>query len=238
MSQKDFPGRDEVHIRFSRLDREELQQARLERHLSADEVARANRLMFELARNRFVAGRAFLRETLASYLKVEPEDIVLAEGEWGKPCLAKRKGCDTLCFNLSHAAGLAVLAVSRDREVGIDMERIAMELPFRDIARMFFSTREKEELFALPPEKQLAAFYRCWSRKEAYLKGSGLGFSESSDIFDVSLLPGDKPAIIEHRQSPGEPERWSLMDIKVPEGFCAALAVEGSPPVIRNFPED
>ena len=147
-------------------------------------------------------------------------------------------GSATLSFNLSHAAGLAVLAVSLRREVGIDMERMTKDLPYRDIARMFFSAREKEELFSLPQQEQLAAFYRCWSRKEAYLKGCGRGFSETSDIFDVSLLPGDPPALIEHRQSPGEPARWSLIDIPVPHGFCAALAVEGSSPIIRSFPLD
>ena len=238
MRSAEFPGADEVHVRFARLDREECEQITLERHLCAEELARANRLKFELARSRFVAGRAFLRKTLASYLGVDAEEILLGQGEWGKPHLAQVKGSAPLCFNLSHAAGLAVLAVSLDREIGIDMERMTKDLPYRDIARMFFSPREKGELFALPQGEQLAAFYRCWSRKEAYLKGCGRGFSESSDIFDVSLLPGHPPALIEHRQSPGEPARWSLIDIPVPHGFCAALAVEGGPPVIRSFPLD
>jgi 4'-phosphopantetheinyl transferase len=238
MKSKELPSANEVHIRFARLDLEDDDQARLERRLAEEELSRADRLKVELARNRYVAGRAFLRETLASYLEVEPEDLLLGEGEWGKPYIAQGKGFGMLSFNLSHAAGLAVLAVSLKREVGIDIEKTAKDLPYRNIARMFFSPRERDELFTLPPGEQLAAFYRCWSRKEAYLKGCGRGFSVPSDIFDVSLFPGHKPALIEHRQSPGEPGRWSLLDIPVPKGFCAALAVEGSPPVIRTFPED
>jgi 4'-phosphopantetheinyl transferase len=152
MRRAKFPGADEVHVRFARLDREECEQSELERHLSTEEIARADRLKFELARNRFVAGRAFLRETLASYLGVAAEDIVLCSGEWGKPHLAQEMGSATLSFNLSHAAGLAVLAVSLKREVGIDMERMTKDLPYRDIARMFFSAREKEELFSLPQQ--------------------------------------------------------------------------------------
>jgi 4'-phosphopantetheinyl transferase len=233
MRRAEIPGADEVHIRFARLDGKECEQTELERYLTAGEIARADRLRIELARSRFVAGRAFLRETLSSYLGVTAEDILLGMGEWGKPHL---EGPVPLCFNLSHAAGLAVLAVSLKREVGIDMERTAKDLPYREIAKMFFSPREKGELFTLPQQEQLAAFYRCWSRKEAYLKGCGRGFSECSDIFDVSLLPGEPPALIEHRQSPGEPARWSIIDIPVPRGFCAALAVEGPPPVIRTFP--
>jgi 4'-phosphopantetheinyl transferase len=238
MRRAEFPGADEVHLRFARLDRMGYEQTELERQLSAEELARADRLKIELARSRFVAGRAFLRETLASYLGVAAEEIRLGNGEWGKPHLAHGKGAAPLRFNLSHTAGLAVLAVSLKCEVGIDIERTSKDLPYSNIARMFFSAREKEELFSLPHQEQLAAFYRCWSRKEAYLKGCGRGFSETSDIFDVSLLPGDPPALIEHRQSPGEPARWSIIDIPVPQGFCAALAVEVSPPVIRIFPLD
>ena len=236
MNCKELPSANEVHIRFARLDLEDHEQACLEVRLASEELARADRLKVELARKRYVAGRAFLRETLASYLGVEPEDILLGEGEWGKPYIARGKGFGMLSFNLSHAAGLALLAVSLKREVGIDIERPAKDLPYRNIARMFFSTREKDELFSLPLEEQLAAFYRCWSRKEAYLKGCGRGFSEPSDNFDVSLLPGHPPALVAHRQNPGELQRWSLMDIPAPEGFCAALAVEGSPPLIRTFP--
>jgi 4'-phosphopantetheinyl transferase len=238
MESRELPNANEVHIRFTRLDLEDDDQSRLERRLAEEERSRADRLKIELARNRFIAGRAFLRETLASYLEVEPEALLLGEGEWGKPYIAQGKGCGMLSFNLSHAAGLAVLAVSLKREVGIDIEKTAKELPYRNIARMFFSPREQEELFTLPPDEQLAAFYRCWSRKEAYLKGCGRGFSVPSGNFDVSLLPGQKPALIEHRLSPGESGRWSLLDIPAPEGFCAALAVEGGPPVIRIFPED
>jgi 4'-phosphopantetheinyl transferase len=233
MRRTEIPGADEVHVRFALLDGKGCEQTELERHLTAEEIARADRLRIELARSRFVAGRAFLRETLAAYLGVAAEDILLGTGEWGKPHL---EGSAPLCFNLSHASGLAVLAVSLQREVGIDMERTAKDLPYREIAKMFFSPREKGELFSLPQQEQLAAFYRCWSRKEAYLKGCGRGFSETSDIFDVSLLPGVPPALIEHRQSPGDPARWSIIDIPAPQGFCAALAIEGSPPVIRSFP--
>jgi 4'-phosphopantetheinyl transferase len=235
MSIENLPSANEVHIRFAWLDLEDHEQAGLERRLATEERARADRLKVELARDRFVAGRLFLRETLVSYLGIDPEELQLGEGEWGKPFIARGKGSGMLSFNLSHAAGLAVLAVSLNRELGIDLEKTAEDLPYQNIARMFFSPREKEELFSLPQQEQLAAFYRCWSRKEAYLKGCGRGFSVPTDIFDVSLLPGHPPALISHRQSPGEPGRWRLIDIPAPDGFCATLAVEGESPVIRTF---
>jgi len=223
----------EVQIRFSRLDPEPSELARLERFLDPLERARADRLCDGGIRGRFVAGRGFLRETLAAYLDLQPEEIRLGEGEWGKPRLAEVVGYGALSFNLSHAADLAVLAVAREREVGIDLEIIKEELPIRQIARIFFSHREQEELFSLPSEEQPAAFYRCWTRKEAYLKGCGRGFRQPSDSFDVSLLPGHPPALLAHRTSPDEPAGWSLVDVPVPPGYCAALAVAGESSVIK-----
>jgi len=224
-----IPADNEVQIRFTRLDREAAELARMERFLAPAELARAASLRNIQARDRFVAGRGFLRETLAAYLGVRPEDILLDVEEHGKPRLADGAGYEPLSFNLSHA-------VARSRRVGIDMERMEENLPFREMARISFSPREREELFSLPPGEQLAAFYRCWTRKEAYLKGCGRGFSLLTDSFDVSLLPERPPLLLAHRTSPGEPAGWSLMDIPVPHGYFATLAIEGDPPVIRSFP--
>jgi len=94
------------------------------------------------------------------------------------------------------------------------------------MARRYFSQHEQEDLFTLLPEERLAAFYRCWTRKEAYLKGTGTGFSQPSTSFDVSLLPQQAPALLAHRGSPAEMDRWSICDLPVPEGYCAAIAVE------------
>lgn len=233
MSMAEIPAASEVHIHFSRLDREKAELTRLERFLDPDERARANRMLSCLVRDRFIAGRGFLRETLSGYLGGGPEGICLAEGDWGKPCLAEKAGSRALSFNLSHAADLAVLAVSREREVGVDVERMVEELPFRDVARIFFSPREQAELFGLPTGEQPAAFLRCWTRKEAYLKGCGKGLMLPSDSFDVSLLPGHPPALLSHRAYPDAPAGWSLIDIPVPQGYFASLAFAGELPVIK-----
>jgi 4'-phosphopantetheinyl transferase len=227
-----IPVAGEVHIRFGSLDLQGAELARRERYLSPDERVRADRLLDRQTRDRFVAGRGFLRETLARYLGREPVDLRFATGEHGKPGLVEAPGGSSLCFNLSHADGSAILAVAGNREVGIDLERMREELQFREMAQQFYSLRERTELFSLPPDLQLAAFYRCWTRKEAYLKGCGRGFSQPSDSFDMSLLPGHPTALVEHRSTPGAASRWTIVDIPVPEGYCAALAVEGEIPVI------
>jgi 4'-phosphopantetheinyl transferase len=233
MSKSKIPTADEVHIHFAHLDLDKAEMTRLERFLDQSERARANRLQNFLARNRFIAGRGFLHETLAGYLGVGPEEIWLAEGEWGKPHLAARAGSGTLSFNLSHAADFAMLAVSRERDVGIDVERVVEELQFHAMARLFLSLRERTELSSLPKAEQAAAFFRCWTRKEAYLKGCGKGFMQPSDSFDVSLLPGQPPALLAHRTFPDDPACWSLLDIPVPPEYFASLAFAGESPVIK-----
>jgi len=233
MNRPTIPAAGEVHIWFTSLDRQSAEQARLERFLSVDERVRSDRLLDRQTRDRFVTGRGFLRETLAQYLGLEPADLRFATGEHGKPKLAEVTGSGSLCFNLSHADDRAILAIAGNCEVGIDLERIRDNLPFREMAQRFYSPRERAELFSLPEDRQLTAFFRCWTRKEAYLKGCGRGFSQPADSFDVSLLPGHPPALIEHRAVPGEASRWRLVDIPVAEGYCAALAVEGELPVIR-----
>ena len=231
-----WPQAGEVHIRLINLAISEADLSRLEGLLSPDERERADRLIGNKVRSRVVAGRGLLRKILAPYLKVEPDRLTLETNQYGKPFLPERPGGKQLNFNLSHSADLAILALAEDCEVGIDLEQIRDDLPFQAMARQFFSHQERRDLFSLPGEQQLAAFYRCWTRKEAYLKGCGSGFSQSADFCDVSLLPGQPPALLAHSTNPGQPARWSLTDLDVPPPFCAALAVRELSPVIRFFP--
>ena len=115
------------------------------------------------------------------------------------------------------------------------MELLRQDLPYRDMAERYYSPREQQDLFGLAPDEQLAAFYRCWTRKEAYLKGTGTGFSQPANGFDVSLLPQHEPALLAHRASPEETLRWSIRDVAMPKGYCAAVAVEAEAPEIKRL---
>lgn len=235
MTTATVPAPGEVHIHRFCLDLEDKERARLHRFLSPEELVRADRLRNRQTRNRFIVGRGVMRETLAGYLGLEPGSLRLAAGEQGKPHLSGEQGQNRLCFNLSHAGNLALLAVSNQCELGIDLEQRVDDLPYQGMAEQFFSPRELTELFSLSLELQLDAFFRCWTRKEAYLKGCGSGFSQPANCCDVSLLPDHVPALLEHRTCPAEPGRWQLMDLTVPDGFYAALAVKGDAPLIRNI---
>jgi 4'-phosphopantetheinyl transferase len=215
----------DVELRLLALATAADELARLRSFLNDGELQRGNRLLEKRLRDRFFAGRGMLRELLGGYLGEKPGDVRLSEGEFGKPHLADQEA-DALRFNLSHAGDYLLVAVAAGCEVGCDLEEVREDLPFQSMAQRYFSPQERDQLFSLPAEQQLAAFYRCWTRKEAYLKGTGTGFSHPSTEFDVSLLPHQAPALLCHRGNPGEPAKWEMRDIQAPPGYCAALALE------------
>ena len=164
--------------------------------LAADEQARAERFHFERDREHFIVARGVLRAILGRYLNRAPERLSFCYGAHGKPALAGEAGADAIRFNVSHSHGVALYAVTRGREVGIDLERIRFDLAVLEIAERFFSRREVATLRTLPTEAQRQAFFRCWTRKEAYIKARGEGLSLPLDQFDVSLAPGEPAALL------------------------------------------
>lgn len=230
------PKPGEVHIRLFNLALSATELTRFEQLLAPEELKRADRLIDHQVRNRFIAGRGLLRETLAGCLDRKPSDILIASNQYGKPILSGEDSNHGLGFNLSHSGDLAIMALADRRELGIDLEQIREDLPYEAMAQQFFSRREQADLFSLPTELQRAAFFRCWTRKEAYLKGCGSGFSQPAHICDVSLLPGQPPALLADRIDPSQTSKWSLIDLDVPEGFCATLAVQSPLPTIIYFP--
>ena len=142
--------------------------------------------------------------------------------------LLPEKGRETnqLNFNLSHSRGFMLLAVTRGREVGVDIELIDREFATAEVAERFFSQREIFSLRSQPNPLQTEAFFNCWTRKEAYIKARGEGLTLPLDQFDVSLDPSGA-SLLENRIFPGDRTRWSLQELHPAPDYCAAVAVEG-----------
>ena len=196
-------------------------------NLSADEQARSGRFYFERDREHFIVARGVLRAILGGYLNRMPACLSFSYSSHGKPALAGESDGDAIRFNMSHSRGVALYAVARGREVGIDLERIRFDLAVAEIAGQFFSPQEVAMLRELPTEAQSQAFFRCWTRKEAYVKARGEGLSLPLDEFDVSLAPGEPAAVLGTQRDPSEASRWSLQELTPAPGFVAALAVAG-----------
>jgi len=220
-------GDDEVHVWRAMLDQTPSQIQRLLHNLAADEHVRAEQFYFERDRQHFIAARGVLRAILGGYLHRTPESLSFYYSSHGKPGLAGETDDDAIRFNVSHSHGVALFAVTRGREVGIDIEHIRFDLEVVEIAEQFFSPREVATLRALPIEAQRQAFFRCWTRKEAYIKARGEGLSLPLDQFDVSLAPGEPVAVLRAQRDPSEASRWSLQELTPAPGYAATLTVEG-----------
>lgn len=203
-------------------------EIRLTRLLAPDERSRAARFRFDRDRARFVVGRARLRQVLAELTGVPAADLELATNPYGKPELP---GTD-LYFNLTHAGGTGLLAVTTVGPVGVDLEPLA-PVPDRDtVAERFFSQREVFELRRLSPGVRDAAFLRCWTRKEAYVKAVGGGLSLGLQDFAVSLGVTERPAIV-WAADPAVVDRWSVSDLSAYcPGHVAALVLHGPAPIL------
>ena len=230
LSPKQFPvlTDDQVHVWRIPLNHSPERTSLSLEILSPDERQRASRFHFDKDRNQFVQARAAQKSILSKYLKVRPQELEFSYGAQGKPALANINADSELRFNLSRRDGLALLAVCRGREIGVDVELVRTGMSLFEIAEISFSARELTTLRGLPESLQASAFYNCWTRKEAYVKARGEGLSFPLKQFDVSLAPGDSVRLLQVRDNLDDVDRWTLQEIPVGENYVAALIVEGA----------
>jgi 4'-phosphopantetheinyl transferase len=216
-------------VKLCRVDLDAIchEETRWEKLLSADERQRASRFRFPRDRQHFIAARAMLRTFLGNYLSADPAAVSFSYSEKGKPRLSQNHAVSGLSFNLSHSGGVALYAFSLHRDLGVDVEHIRRDFEVNGIARRFFSVYEQKQLAELPAADKPEAFFRCWSRKEAYIKATGDGLSLPLSQFDVSLNPGNTDALVTTRSDATEAARWRLTDVAAGTGYAAALCVRG-----------
>lgn len=216
----------EVRVEWLRIDAFRPGLVALRETLSPDERRRAEAFHFPEDRERFTVTRAVLRAVLGRYLDLPARQVPLAAGAYGKPFvdLPDDRG---LCFNVSHAGGISALAFTRNRRVGLDVEELRPRFPYREVAGRVFSQRERVELDGVAAEHQLEAFFHGWTRKEAYLKALGTGFSAPLEAFSVSLTPGLPARLLEAYGDPLEPTRWCFETWSPERGYVAAVVAEG-----------
>jgi 4'-phosphopantetheinyl transferase len=194
-----LPG--EIHLwRVSLDDPARLSGA--EAVLSREESLRAGRFVFLRDRDRFIAAHGALRMVLALYIGIEPLEIRFEIGRNGKPALVQT--FTDIRFNLSHSADLALIAITRGRDVGVDVELIQENIEFDQIVERYFDPSEAWDLRTAPPGERVLRFFDLWTRKEACLKADGRGI-------------GSHPP----------PERFGVRNLRPAQGYAGAVACEG-----------
>ena len=222
---------DEVDVWRVELDQPPGVVAELRARLGTDERTRAGRLVAARERARFVVAHAALRQVLSEYGGTPPAAIRFERARHGKPYVAGGPR-----FNLSHSGGRALIAVSERRELGVDLERVCAKRDLLGLAGRYFAPGERAVLEALPHEERLRAFYRCWTRKETYMKATGAGLAMRLDSFEVAFAPGAPPALLASARGRDEPSRWRFAELTAGPGFEAAIAVKGGYECIRERP--
>ena len=217
----------EVHVWRSQLELPSPQEQRLRGILTDDELDKARRFYFEIDRQRFIAARGTLRSILSRYIPTSPGHLRFYYNQYGKPSLAPEFSSTLLNFNLSHSGSLALFAITRNMEIGVDVEHVRSDFEYEEIAKRFFSVNEVATLRTIPTEKKLEAFYNCWTRQEAYIKAHGKGLSLPLDSFDVSLASWEPSIVLITKDELQEGSHWTLLDLKPGLGYMGALAVRG-----------
>ncbi|MDM3846793.1 MAG: 4'-phosphopantetheinyl transferase superfamily protein [Aphanizomenon gracile PMC649.10] len=211
---------NDVHIWRINLNSDELQLQSFRETLSSDEIARAERFYFPEHRQRFMAGRGTLRAILGQYLDIAPKQVEFEYQPRGKPLLAAKFADQGLLFNLSHSQDLALLGVSYQHQIGVDLEYIRTMSDLEGLAKRFFSAREYEYLRLLSPAQQQQIFFRYWTCKEAYLKATGDGLVQLEEI-EIDLTPNQPSKLLVSGD-------WSLRELTPANNFAAAVVVAGS----------
>ena len=180
---------------------------------------------------RHVVAHGILRILLGRYLEADPERIEFETNAFGKPGLVSVGNLLPLSFNLAHSGDVVVYAVTLRRKIGIDVEKIRPDINAMELALSQFADEEINNLRACTPVERPNAFFRCWTRKEAYVKARGQGLSIPLNKFAVTVSLAEPVQVSRSEDDPGCRENWSMFDLYPYSGYAAAIVVEGK--VIR-----
>ncbi|WP_149277117.1 4'-phosphopantetheinyl transferase family protein [Pareuzebyella sediminis] len=204
--------------------------------LSHDEIDKASTFKFEKDQNISVLSRGLLKMISAEYLGIKADMIDLKYGTFGKPFYANSTS-NFLKFNVSHSGNYIVLAFTKDSEIGVDVELIKRNFNVLDIAQNFFSIEEIKSLKTFEKSERVEAFFRCWTRKEAFIKAKGSGLSFPLDAFTVSL-DKDNAELLRTEWDLEERKEWRLFSFVPAKEYVGGLLVNKKIHSIEYFDFD
>jgi 4'-phosphopantetheinyl transferase len=220
---------NDVHVWRLKLDSDQYEISELIKMLSLEEKRAAGRFHFEKHRRRYIGSHAGLRTILGRfYTDIRPEELRFGYGEYGKPHILAGFFEGKLCFNMAASHELALIAVTRDNEIGVDVEFCRDLQDTDEIAAHHFTNSEIAAYQSLKGKRKIAGFYHCWTRKEAFIKAIGEGMSYPLDRFEVSLVPEEPARLISIEGDTEKAQRWTLKSFYPSKGYTAALAVKKS----------
>ena len=199
--------------------------------LSPAERVRAARFAFDRDRRTFVMSHGILRRVLGTVSGENPARLRFRQGLRGKPYLVDAP--PGLQFNLSHTDGFCVVGVTRGAAIGVDVERVRATDDMGQLVRQCFSAAEQREFDSLPQADRCRAFFKGWTRKEAFIKAIGDGLSYPLESFDVSIAPEAPARLLAIGGSPAAAAAWTVDALEPVPDVQAAVAVAAPDVEIR-----
>ncbi|SAL12671.1 4'-phosphopantetheinyl transferase [Caballeronia arvi] len=186
--------------------------------LADSERARAARFLRHADAVRFATMRCTLRHLLAVETNGDAASLVLNANEKGRPFLAQPNAPD---FNVSHSGAYGLIAISRTRRVGVDIEEAPPSYQWRELAPAVLADTDRSEIEAMPEAARIGGFFDCWTAKEAVLKAHGDGIGGGAiTLTGFSVLPRDGKRYTVTRTAGA----FDAVSLPAPPGYAAALA--------------
>jgi 4'-phosphopantetheinyl transferase len=220
-------GRDEIHVWLTRAQWPSTSIRAVAEILSPEEQRKAQQFKFSQDGERHMIGRGLVRCLLGQLLYIRPSVLRFCYNAFGKPSICAAQNRRDLQFNISHSGDLIMVALAVGCQIGVDVERVREDLEIEGIAKYFLSTREQANLAALSSDQRRLGFFRCWTRKEAFIKARGEGLSLPGHLFDVTLNPAEPAELLATRPDSSEVSRWVIRDVDAGVHYMAAIAKEG-----------
>ena len=215
-----------VHLWGIQLDGSPLCLKRCEQWLDEEEQRRSMRLVREEDRRNYVLAHGALRAVLSGYLGIGPGGVTICRSESGKPSLTEKlRGQPSITFNMSHAYGRALVAVTRGQEVGVDLERIRSDVEAAKLSKRYFTSSEHAAVMQSPWEQRTKVFFRYWVAKEAVLKAQGIGLQALGQCEILMTGDGEGKEVLVHA-SPPLKTNWTVRLLICDEGWEAAVSAQ------------
>ena len=186
--------------------------------LDDEEKIRAAKFKNAVLQQRYVSAHGQLRRILAQYLEVSPASLFFLKTARGKPYLADYSGLD---FNLSHTSEDMAVAVAKNCQIGVDIEQCKHRGNLADLVNRCFAEPEAAYWHQLPKDLQQKAFYQFWTRKEAFVKATGLGITVG--LHECVINPYQPQRFLSVPAQCGAADVWHCRDIDLGQTLCAAV---------------
>jgi len=230
---------NEAHLYFSQP--EEITDPALLQHyeslLTGDELTRMSRFYFARHRHQYLVTRALIRTTLSSYFHVDPTEWRFGKNAYGKPEISLGDTTWPIRFNLSHCDGLVLCGVTREVDIGVDVEdtqRSAVAAP--EQLSSYFSETEIAELVHLPKEQRKSRFFDYWTLKESYIKARGMGLAIPLSSFSFHFEGNNLNGFSIHPSLEDDANKWQFRQMVMNHHYRIALALNTSSDVeVKGF---